>query len=290
MEETKINLVYMDGLNFGDQLSPFLINELSGKEIQTKQVFIARWYLFLKGIISFDLVKIKETLFFWQKNIIAVGSVISDGNTKSFIWGSGFMNKTDGFKGGTTFAVRGKLTAEKLCQMGHPDCATFGDPALLLPIVIPASGLKRYKLGIIPHYTETLHFNELYGEQYKIIDLNTKDIGKVIEEINNCEYVLSTSLHGVIVAHAYDIPALWIKKGDIHTDGFKFHDYFSSVDIKGYDGFENIADILKDEASWLQLFENNKEKSLINNSLAALQKRLLSKTPFILKDKYKKLI
>ena len=46
--------------------------------------------------------------------------------------------------------------------------------------------------------------------------------------------IFSTSLHGLIISHAYGIPAIWIKAGNIGTDGFKFKDYFSSVNIPYY--------------------------------------------------------
>lgn len=113
---------------------------------------------------------------------------------------------------------------------------------------------------------------------------------KVVGEILACEYVLSTSLHGVIIAHAYKIPSLWIRKGYIDTDGFKFHDYFTSVDIPVYDGFANIEEILADEVSWKSCFERNRDKAQINNSLAEIQSGLLKCAPFPLKEKYQKLI
>jgi hypothetical protein len=46
---------------------------------------------------------------------------------------------------------------------------------------------------------------------------------------------LSSSLHGLIVAHAYGIPAVWCDFADrphaIAGDGTKFHDYFASIGL-----------------------------------------------------------
>lgn len=81
------------------------------------------------------------------------------------------------------------------------------------------------------------------------MNLKTKDIEFVVDEIISCEYILSTSLHGVIVAQAYDIPTLWIKHNDINTDGIKFYDYFDSVGIKPYDGFEDYESLINDYES-----------------------------------------
>ncbi|KAF5280088.1 hypothetical protein FQR65_LT15078 [Abscondita terminalis] len=138
-------------------------------------------------------------------------------------------------------------------------CSVYGDPALLLPLWLKPSEKKKYKLGIIPHWGEVDFFMENYGHLYQIIDLRTKNVEEIVEEIAKCEYVLSTSLHGLIVAHAYGIPALWIKKGYIGTDGFKFKDYFSSVNIPFYDGFECLDEIFHPE-KWIELFNSNRDK------------------------------
>ena len=125
---------------------------------------------------------------------------------------------------------------------------------------------------------------------HKIIDSRTRNIEHIIDEINKCERILSSSLHGIIVAHAYNIPALWIKKGDIGSlNGFKFKDYFSSVNIPFYDGFECSDEIFDDERL-LELFYSNRDKISINCSLQQIQNNLLKSAPFNLKEKYSKLI
>jgi len=222
--------------------------------------------------------------------MVSIGSIIAWAKKGAIIWGAGFMNNNEIFNGGKLIAVRGKLTDEKLKKDGFSGCNVYGDPALLLPLWINPETEKKYKLGIIPHWTETSFFQARYANKYKIIDLRTTDINKVLEEITSCEYILSTSLHGIIVPHAYHIPALWIKKGYIHTDGFKFHDYFSSVNIPFYDGFENIEKILESDDNWMDLFQKHADKALANISIVDIQKRLLRVAPFKIKKKYLDLI
>jgi hypothetical protein len=57
-----------------------------------------------------------------------------------------------------------------------------------------------------------------------------------IDEVNRCEYILSTSLHGLIVCHAYGIPAAWCEVPDgeakLPGDGTKFHDHMLSVGLE----------------------------------------------------------
>ncbi|KEQ28195.1 hypothetical protein N180_00730 [Pedobacter antarcticus 4BY] len=292
MLKRKINLIYWDSDNFGDALSPLLIQELSGIQTQHKLSPLSRYNVrvLFKRLSKYELYRLKSIIFPWQKTLLCVGSIMSWGKRKSDIWGSGFMNKCDSFKGGKTFAVRGKLTDRKLIEEGFNGCSVYGDPALLLPLWIEPKHEKHYKLGIVPHWHEVDYFLENYKDKYHIIDLRTRDIEKVVKEIMACEYVLSTSLHGVIVAHAYNIPSLWIKKGYIDTDGFKFNDYFSSVDIPFYDGLSNIEEILDSEDNWKSYFEEHKSKMLINNLLSEIQSGLLKSAPFPLKAKYKKMI
>lgn len=284
----KINLIFYDLRNYGDALNPFLFRELSGLEIQKKD-YLPTLYKVLRRVIdyliSFDIKLIQSSMLPWQKFVLGIGSIVRMSNNRTSIWGSGFMNHTERCKGGTLFAVRGRLTSEKLIREGFPKCDVFGDPALLLPLCIPPSK-KKVKIAIIPHFKEVDYFIEKYGSRYHVIDLRTKDVYSVTREITSCEYILSTSLHGLIVAHAYGIPALWIKKGYIDTDGFKFHDYFSSVGISFYDGFVKIDEVLKSEDSCVLFFEKHFEKSLINYSLLAIQKNLLEAAPFPLKEKY----
>ena len=183
-------------------------------------------------------------------------------------------------------AVRGRYSAEMLANQGFGFCDVWGDPALLLPLVYLPKVSFRYDVGIVPHISEYSFFRKRYSE-YHVVDLHTTKVEQVIQEIVSCKMVLSTSLHGLIVAHAYGIPALWIKKNNIGTDGIKFYDYFSSVGISEYDGFTDIDELLKlVEANSLD--KETLDLQLPKYPLAGIQERLLSVAPFELDDKFKK--
>ncbi len=286
-----INLIYWGGKNFGDALSPRLIMELTGLPVQYKSWTAssqARAKETIGKIARFRFSELAHILWPSEVSMIAVGSVIRWGNENSKIWGSGFMNADEPFGGGSIHAVRGKLTSRKLQEMGYDPCQVYGDPALLLPLWIPGSNTKTVKVGIIPHWKEVDVFKERLGSRFQIIDLRTTDVEKIVREICQCEYVLSSSLHGLIVAHAYEIPALWIKAGYIDTDGFKFWDYFSSVDIPFYEGFEDLDKLFATDTAWKSLFEQHAEKALSNVSIRTLQEGLLHAFPFALCNKYSK--
>ncbi|MCS4226489.1 polysaccharide pyruvyl transferase family protein [Sphingobacterium sp. BIGb0165] len=289
----KINVIYWSGENFGDALSPRLIEELTGLPTQYKSwqpSYAARLKNLIGKIVRLRFAELGTILWPQEKSIIAVGSVIRWGNSRSQVWGSGFMNSDEPFGGGEIYAVRGKLTSQKLLRMGYPKCEILGDPALLLPLWIPARKVKKHKLGIIPHWKEVEAFQDKLGDNFNIIDLRTHDVERIVRAICDCEYILSTSLHGLIVAHAYGIPALWIKEGYIDTDGFKFRDYFSSVDIPFYEGFENLEEIFASESAWMSLFEVNSDKANSRVDLKRVQRRLLKAFPFSLRSKYQSLI
>jgi len=290
---SKINIVYWNVPNFGDILSPYIVEELSGKKTQIKNIkhnVKDGIKTIIKSVLYLRPSELKTIEMPWQRTLVGIGSIISWGNKRSIIWGAGFMNQDEPFRGGEVFAVRGPYTDEKLIAFGKKKCHVYGDPALLLPLICPAARSKRARLGIIPHKKETDFFIQHYGQRYKIIDLRTRDVKKVVEDINSCAYILSSSLHGIIVGHAYHIPSLWIKKGYIDTDGFKFDDYFSSVNIPLYKGFENIAHILESEQHWMDLFEKNKQQAVIQTDLRGLQKELLRAAPFPLVQKYRSFI
>ena len=96
---------------------------------------------------------------------------------------------------------------------------------------------KIYSVGIVPHYTD---YNEVY-DLYKnsasilVINLMTNDVEATTDSLLQCERIISSSLHGLIVSHAYGIPAIWIEFSEkLFGDGIKFQDYFESVGIESY--------------------------------------------------------
>jgi len=73
----------------------------------------------------------------------------------------------------------------------------------------------------------------------------------VVDAINTCRYVASSSLHGLIVANAYGIPAVWTTFADtLAGDDTKFFDYYESVGnssprrlpAANYPHFESLAE------------------------------------------------
>ena len=95
--------------------------------------------------------------------------------------------------------------------------------------------VPKYKMGIIPHVVDQQHpviqeIREKYADEILIIDLaHYERWTDVIDQICSCEKILSSSLHGIIVSDAYQVPNCWITLSGKVLSGFKYQDYAASV-------------------------------------------------------------
>jgi hypothetical protein len=68
---------------------------------------------------------------------------------------------------------------------------------------------------------------------------------KIADEIVQCEFVLCSSLHGIIFSDSYGVPNAHMKyKDNVHGDLYKFLDYYESV------GREHAWLDMADESLW----------------------------------------
>ncbi len=132
------------------------------------------------------------------------------------------------------------LSRKVVTESGGKVPEIFGDPAVLLPELYAPPVAKKYKLGIIPHVLQEDTFRQQLAktgrDDVKLISLlsvSFADIERVIDDIRSCEELVSTSLHGVIVAHAYGIPCQSLKmvKSGTAGDSYKMTDYKMSVGL-----------------------------------------------------------
>lgn len=280
----KIRLYWWrDEPNFGDAASEYIIRHLFGAvEWRQPQITIRSILGYLKNSIihgtPFKMIYIKGYVFPWQKALFGIGSILDSATYKSLVWGSGFREEYSTFKGGKVYAVRGKLSLQKVPINHRVGSVALGDPALLLPLVYQPKKEKLHKVSIIPHFVEFDYFYQKYSSKYHIIDVRTEIVERVIDEICSSQYVMSSSLHGVIIAQAYGIPVLWIKHGWINSSDFKFKDYFSGVNIPKYDGLTNYDEVLRDEVLLKKTFEEYQCFYQIKD-LKTIQQKLIQSFP-----------
>lgn len=274
--------------NFGDVLSPYLITKLSGCRVIYNPIhrpfFKVEWKRFWSHPLQFDWARMR-----WpskKTTILAIGSMLEHSKPYHKIWGTGFLKSTSQFNGGEVFAVRGPYSAKIIASQGYPFCKIYGDPALLLPLVYKPKQLnEHYRFGIIPHQIEYKEFNKIYPDS-KLIDLTTNNVESVIDQIYSCDYILTTSLHGIIVAHAYGIPAVHIKgEKNIGGDGIKFRDYFNSVGLSECLPTYSVEGIIKLAKN--DPLQFSKVVTLPNSErIKEIQKQLLVAAPFTLNREF----
>ena len=197
---------YTEPNNFGDILTPHLLNHFG-----IKHTYV-------------DKVEDAEAL--------CIGSIARLALPGQSVFGSGRIRENEKADPRVNWKfVRGPLTRDNVLNQGGSCPEIYGDPALLLPDFCPASE-PFANIGLIPHYQD---FSTMYSKHmmtHHVINLVNQNPIKVAREISGCRKIISSSLHGIIAAHAYGIPAAWVKLSKLHGDGTKFQDYFQSVGIK----------------------------------------------------------
>jgi len=276
--------------NFGDELGPYIIERLTRLSVEyvpipRTGIFLIMVYIkrLLRGRTSIAMLPaVIKSLLLRGNYITSVGSIIGWGSGPRIVWGSGILFYNENVSDGKFLAVRGQYTQRRLRNLGYDVPDVLGDPALLLPLILNPSPEKNYELGIVPHHTQYDHLSEL-GANTGVSVINLLgDVEAIVEQITSCKCIISSSLHGLIVAHGYGIPALWCEYAEVgwHGSDVKFFDYFSAVGILEYVP-KKMPDLKNFELDRvLTQFEESRQVTTISVDLGVLQKKLLDVAPF----------
>ena len=195
--------------NFGDELSRRVVGEVSGRRVRWAPPESAR--------------------------VIAIGSVlehVAAVDRPGLIWGTGLRRPEfppapwADRRSAQFLAVRGALTRDAL---GLPEQLPLGDPGLLVRTFVRPSRRSR-GVVVIPHF---LAFNSsaarrqlaaARAEGLRVVPPSAH-WGRVCEEVAEADLVLSSSLHGMVIADALDRPVQLVSFADTVEPAFKFADY-----------------------------------------------------------------
>jgi len=208
---------YAESPNFGDGLNVPLIEYLSGKKVLISK--------FLPPVVKRN-----------NDTNAVIGSILQWSKDNCVVWGAGYISDQNIkiVRPKKTLAVRGPLT-RKIFLDHNIDCPeVYGDPALLLPLIYNPKTEKKYEIGFIPHFVnKKSEYITLYQNNTNclVLDiLKRVDYNVFIDQILSCKYIVTSSLHGLIMAHSYQIPVLWVQYSvDLIGGRFKFDDYLQSV-------------------------------------------------------------
>jgi pyruvyltransferase len=166
------------------------------------------------------------------RRLFAIGSVLHNARDGETVWGSGINAKIPDaqhrFRQLDVRAVRGPLTRGWLMDRGISVPEVYGDPALLMPAfysreLIGASGKTPFV--VIPHFNEAPEKFARYRGQLLFPNMRPLSF---VHALLGAETVVSSSLHGVILAEAYGIPAVYLDSGN-GENRFKYDDYYAGT-------------------------------------------------------------
>ncbi|PHR14712.1 MAG: hypothetical protein COA40_00570 [Aequorivita sp.] len=190
--------------------------------------------MFNKDLIRFFNAQLIFVPTYKESEAALTGSILGTylRDFTGYVLGAGFILDRYNRKGNNwkVKIIRGPLSAK---QCGVTENVVFADPGILASQIYSNSGIKKYKLGIIPHSRDVPIFKGLqFDENVKFIHPRRKPAA-VAKDIMNCEYIASSSLHGLIFADAFRVPNIHIKFSDNVIGGLhKFEDYYLGMDAE----------------------------------------------------------
>lgn len=181
------------------------------------------------------------------KHLYAIGSIIFYGLQEATIWGSGLLHEAKKSRTPKIYkldirAVRGPMTRASLIKNGFSVPEIYGDPAILMPLFYTPRKLPLKDYVVIAHKNTSLDI-----EKDKVVNILTDDYNRTIDEIVNSKLVISGSLHGIIIAESYGVPAILMSSVLDPTDGdlFKYKDWYYSTGRKNFPIVHSISEALQ---------------------------------------------
>jgi pyruvyltransferase len=199
--------------NVGDALSRFIVDAVAGRPVVT-------------SVACTSLPRNSEAC------LLAVGSILHRAIAGDIVWGSGLGNHLKSARPWQAprplrvLAVRGPLTRNLLLEQAVDCPAVFGDPALLLPKLYQPPSIAPRGTVVVPHVYDT----ELAAAfpEAELLDPRG-DPFDIVDRLATSQLVISSSLHGVIIAEAYGVPAVLHLPLRPREPSFKFDDYYAST-------------------------------------------------------------
>ncbi len=221
---------------------------------------------FLESVSSLKVNNIRRSLlysFFPVRGYTCIGSLIGNFKAKDYeVWGTGIIEYNHKLlsKPQKVHSVRGPLTRDELLKNGVECPKIYGDPALLISRYYRKLIDKKYIWGVIPHYADEdkpalKEFSKRHPEVLIISMRHYDDWHEIPDKIMLCHKIMSSSLHGLIIADSYSVSNVWLRFSDeIKGGDFKYNDYFCSVgrdfgQPRVIESYKDLERIMTDETA-----------------------------------------
>ena len=202
--------------NFGDSMNPMLLERLFGVHATWAPLECAE--LMAAGSV-----------------IQGITPVARKRQRPIHVWGSGFIfgdEPAPPLSSVFYHAVRGKNSAT---MSGIAGLTVYGDPGLLASCVVEKPRIVRKAIGFVPHLwhrSDPVLRDLIIASSALFIDVCANPLD-VIRQIASCDFIFSSSLHGLIVADSFGIPNCWLTADPALLGGrWKFNDYYSVFGVE----------------------------------------------------------
>jgi hypothetical protein len=196
--------------------------------------------------------------------VVVTGSILEHlpSNWEGIVAGAGKLHEGSSvsLKQARILGVRGMLTREALGARN----AVLGDPGLLASELVPVDR-ETVEWAVIPHWSDQDLFpRELanaqrYGYAEPLLIDPTNDPLEVVRTIGACKKIVSSSLHGLVVAASFGIPCRaepFPLMDSIHEGGmFKHLDHASAIGQKFEFGVLQTANRQNVERCQAEIFD-----------------------------------
>lgn len=232
--DNTLKLYYAKLANMGDLLNELIVRRCFGCEVERRS--------FLDGDLS--AIGSHLGMYTYHGNVLMRLQQFINGikYPQVHVWGTGFINYDDSrghfFKRDMVFhALRGELSRRNVEKMtGRKLDIPTGDGGILADSLLDRLPEKKWDVGVVPHICDLKDpAAEVLRASYEnSVLINVKDDPlEVVGQIASCRCILSSSLHGLIVADSFGIPNMHLVFDQrLKGDGFKFDDYYSAYGVE----------------------------------------------------------
>ena len=177
------------------------------------------------------------------RRLLAIGSILHLAADGDIVWGSGVNGKVSleqiTARRLDIRAVRGPHSAEILrARLGVEVPDVFGDPGLLTSRFLPIEKEPRHAVAVVPHFNQ--RWPRLRWPGHRIVSPRL-GVEAFCRALCRSRLVVSSSLHGLILAESYGIPAVFWDNGS-GEDLLKYRDYYASTGRPEFPRGRSIAE------------------------------------------------